>query len=245
MRSIEVIGHRGNKAAYTENTLHGFESAFTSIEFDGVELDVVVSQDKQLFVAHDMHAKFNQENRWHHQFSYQQVLDTAIEDNDNSVGKYPLLEQVFALYQACNSDQKIQIEIKSDPSLNLPLNMSELISAVQILIHRYGLLSIASITSFDYRYTTESKRQDPSIKTGLIMHRCLLPLDSLISMEPDAIIFEKNWIIKDDIQTLDTLGIDSYAWTANSKSDWARLKDIKVTGIITDRPKDLANWLKE
>lgn len=44
---------------------------------------------------------------------------------------------------------------------------------------------------------------------------------------------------------LDALSIDSYAWKANSKSDWARLKDIGVTGIITDRPKDLANWLKE
>ena len=245
MRSIEVIGHRGNKAAYTENTLHGFESAFTSIEFDGVELDVVVSQDKQLFVAHDMHAKFNQKNRWHHQFSYQQVLDTAIEDNDNSVGKYPLLEQVFALYQACNSDQKIQIEIKSDPSLNLPLNMSELISAVQILIHRYGLLSIASITSFDYRYIMESRRQDPNIKTGLIMHRCLLPLDSCISLGIDAIVFEKNWITKNDIQILDASGIDSYAWTANSESDWHRMKSLGVTGIITDKPRALVNWLKE
>ncbi|MGP5552985.1 glycerophosphodiester phosphodiesterase family protein [Psychrobacter celer] len=48
-----------------------------------------------------------------------------------------------------------------------------------------------------------------------------------------------------DIQKLDTLGIGAYIWTANSKSDWARLKDIGVTGIIIDRPKDLANWLKE
>lgn len=77
------------------------------------------------------------------------------------------------------------------------------------------------------------------------MHRYLLPPDSLISVEPDAIIFERNWVIKDDIQTLDNLDIDSYVWTANSKSDWARLKDIGVMGIITDRPKDLANRPKE
>ncbi len=57
MQATQVIGHRSNKATYAENTLYGFESVFTSADFDGVELDVVVSKDKQLFVAHDMHAR--------------------------------------------------------------------------------------------------------------------------------------------------------------------------------------------
>lgn len=241
MKATQVIGHRGNEALHAENTLEGFVSVFTNADFDGVELDIVLSKDKYLFVSHDMHAEFNEQKKWHHQFKYHQILDTLLE-NDS---KYPLLEEVLKLYKVYNSGHKIQIEIKSDPSLNLPLSISELISDVQTLIHRYDLLSIASITSFDYRYTMESKKQDPNIKTGMIMHRCLLPLDSILSMQPNAIVFEKNWIIKDDIQALNNLGIDSYAWTANSKSDWAKLKDIGVTGIITDRPKDLANWLKE
>jgi len=241
MQKVQVIGHRGNKAAHIENTLQGFNSVFTDRQIDGVELDVVVSKDKQLFVSHDMYAKYGQENSWHHQFDYQKILDAAVESD----GKYPLLEQVFELYQQTDSKHKIQIEIKSDPSISLPLSVSELISDVQQMIHSYNLLSNASITSFDYRYITESKRQDSRIKTGLIMHRCLLPIDSLISLKTDAIVFEKKWITKDDIKKLDSIGVDSYVWTANSELEWATLKDMGITGIITDRPEDLANWLRE
>ena len=241
MQKVQVIGHRGNKAAHIENTLQGFNSVFTDRQIDGVELDVVVSKDKQLFVSHDMYAKYGQENTWHHQFDYQKILDAAVESD----GKYPLLEQVFELYQQTDSKHKIQIEIKSDPSISLPLSVSELISDVQQMIHSYNLLSNASITSFDYRYITESKRQDSRIKTGLIMHRCLLPIDSLISLKTDAIVFEKKWITKDDIKKLDSIGVDSYVWTANSELEWATLKDMGITGIITDRPEDLANWLRE
>lgn len=241
MQKVQVIGHRGNKAAHIENTLQGFNSVFTDRQIDGVELDVVVSKDKQLFVSHDMYAKHGKESIWHHQSDYQQILDAEVMDN----GKYPLLEQVFGLYNLTDSNHKIQIEIKSDPSVNLPLSISQLISAVQQMIHSYNLLSNVSITSFDYRYITESKRQDSRIKTGLIMHRCLLPIDSLISLKTDAIVFEKKWITKDDIKKLDNIGVDSYVWTANSELEWATLKDTGITGIITDRPEDLVNWLRE
>lgn len=245
MNSIQVIGHRGNKAAHDENTLQGFNSVFTQPEFDGVELDVVVSKDKQLFVAHDMYVKFNQYNKWFHQFDYQQILDACVEENGNNVSKFPLLKQVFDLYKTCNSNHKIQIEVKSDPSLELTFSIADTILAIHRMIHDYSLLTIASITSFDYRYIIESRRQDPNIKTGLIMHRCLLPLDSFISLGINAIIFEKNWVTKNDIQILDASGIDSYVWTANSKSDWNRMKSLGVTGIITDKPRALVNWLKE
>lgn len=244
MQAVQVIGHRGNKADHTENTLQGFESAFTNNNFDGVELDVVVSQDKRLFVSHDMYAKYNQEYRSHHQFDYQKILDATLAADIKQIGRYPLLEQVFELYHTCASSHKVQIEIKSDPSVELPLSIGELVSAVQTLMHNYNLLNVASITSFDYRYIVESKKQNPNIKTGSIMHRCLLPLDSLISLPIDALIFEKNWLTKEDVYKLNILGIESYVWTANSDSDWARLQQFGVTGIITDRPQDLADWLR-
>ncbi len=51
--TYQIIGHRGNKAKYIENTLAGFESALQTNGVDGFELDIVVSKDKKLVISHD------------------------------------------------------------------------------------------------------------------------------------------------------------------------------------------------
>lgn len=40
MQMTQVIGCKGNKVTYAENTLYRFESIFTSVHFDDVELDI-------------------------------------------------------------------------------------------------------------------------------------------------------------------------------------------------------------
>ena len=49
---MKVIGHRGFKSEYPENTLYGFQQAFES-GILSVELDVHLSKDDQVVVAHD------------------------------------------------------------------------------------------------------------------------------------------------------------------------------------------------
>ena len=47
-----IIGHRGAKATYAENTLTSFEKAIRH-GADGIELDIHYSKDGEIMVFHD------------------------------------------------------------------------------------------------------------------------------------------------------------------------------------------------
>ncbi len=52
IRNVEVIGHRGNVSLYPENTLQGFKSLI-ALGADALELDLVISADKEVVVSHE------------------------------------------------------------------------------------------------------------------------------------------------------------------------------------------------
>ena len=51
-RFIEVHGHRGARGYYPENTITSFIEA-VKLGVDTLELDVVISKDKQVVVSHE------------------------------------------------------------------------------------------------------------------------------------------------------------------------------------------------
>lgn len=51
-KNVLVVGHRGARALYPENTMVSFREAI-SLGVDGIEMDVNISKDGQLMVIHD------------------------------------------------------------------------------------------------------------------------------------------------------------------------------------------------
>ena len=50
--TIQIHGHRGCRGYYPENTIEGFKLAL-ELGATAVELDIVVSNEKQLIVSHE------------------------------------------------------------------------------------------------------------------------------------------------------------------------------------------------
>ena len=56
-----VYGHRGVPSLLDENTLESFEKAI-ELNYDGVELDVVITKDERLVINHDISLKKNNQS---------------------------------------------------------------------------------------------------------------------------------------------------------------------------------------
>ena len=242
----KIIGHRGDKAKYIENTLSGFQSALETEGVDGFELDVVVSKDKKLVVSHDMFITDPlSKKRYIHTLTYADLLtlSTIVNINLPLEGKpYPLLEDVLKLYVEQTSKKILLLEIKSLPALEtLPLSCSGLIGAIHTLLETYQILEECYIISFDYRLLVESKKQDEKRKVGLILHRNLIPLNCMLSeLNISLLVMEKEWITKEQVIQAEENNVDIFTWTPNTEKEWARLKNLGVKGLVTDTPKALS-----
>ena len=49
---MKIIGHRGWRGKYPENSLNGFE-ALSKLGVNALELDVIITKDKEILVSHE------------------------------------------------------------------------------------------------------------------------------------------------------------------------------------------------
>lgn len=250
--SFKIIGHRGDKVNFVENTIAGFKSSLSGEGIDGIELDVVVSKDEKLLISHDMFMKDSLGNRQNiYELTYDELL-TANKARQTETAsdemKYPLLEELLGLYSAQKNKKILLLEIKSLPSLAVPpLSVSELIKKVHALLKLYGIEGDKCIIiSFDYRVIEESYKQNAKHPIGLILHRNLMPLSCIVDrLNLSLLIMEKGWIVKEQVLEMLEKKIDIFIWTANTHEDWEYLENMGVQGMITDKPKILAKHKKK
>jgi len=248
--TYKIIGHRGDKASYIENTLAGFNSALETDGIDGLELDVVVSKDKKILVSHDMYiTDLSGKRQDIHTLTYTELLVLSAKVNANTIlpGKpYPLLEDVLKLYAKQVSKKTILLEIKSLPSLEiLPLSHSSLIENIHRLLKCYEISDKCIIISFDYRLLIESKKQDKNRNVGLILHRNLMPLAGIAEeLKLSLFVMERNWITQEQVTAMQEKNVDIFTWTPNTEEEWMRLDNMGIKGLITDRPKELMLFRK-
>lgn len=238
--SYKIIGHRGNKADFVENTLAGFESALKANGVDGIELDVVVTKDKKLVISHDMFlvdVNGTKHNIYDITYSELCVLNSICVQS--GIGdKYPLLHEALILYSKYSSEKLLLLEIKSLPSLvRYPASIANIIKEVHKLLDENKIIQKCYLISFDYRIIKESKKQNKMLKTGLILHRNLVPLDVIAnSLDISLLIMEKDWITKEQVIAMKKKDISIFSWTPNVPNDWNNLFSLGVGAIITDRP---------
>lgn len=234
----EIIGHRGDKENYPENTLNGFKSSLLSKKVAGIELDVQVTKDAKLMISHDRYyVSGNNKKFYINDYTYKDYQNLPIFYNDSSK-EFPLLEDVLKLYKDLESIKIILIEIKTLPaSSSLPISFSQLIKEVHNLLYKYQVEGNSYIISFDYRIIKESKIQNSMIKTGMIFERNLIPINCIVKMlDLDIVVMAEYWITQEQVKELNSLNIDVFAWTINSKKECDRLANLGVKYMITDKP---------
>jgi len=210
---LQIFGHRGSVASHTENTIAGFLHAM-ECGADGVELDVAVTLDDRLAVTHDLVLGDGRVVREH------RADELAL----------PTLDEVLAL--RTREDFWWDVEAKSEPgSPPAPREFAGLLSeAIR------GAPRVV-VRSFDHEILRELHDLEP-----------LLPLACLIEYDSDdwvgivrgvgASIISPHFstVTAERVLRAHEGGIQVSVWTVNDPGDLARMAEMGVDTVITDRP---------
>lgn len=231
-----IFAHRGSSTFAPENTLAAFELAVQH-NCDGIELDVMLSGDKNLIVIHD-----NDLSRTTGFKGYVSDLPVSVIkqldagsyfDIEFRNEKIPLLEEVLEQF---GNRIFINIELKNYSSVfdNLP----ELVAKS---IKQFNLQESILISSFNPIALLKFKRLLPHTPTGIL---CMpgrsgwWSRSSLASstMRYDAIHPEKGDVTRALIDRSHAHSKRVHVYTVNAPRDLIHLLEISIDGIFTDDP---------
>ena len=149
-----IVGHRGSRHLWPENTLEGFRGLLTA-GADGVEFDVHLTADDQLVVIHDpMLERTTYGSGPVRQRTLAELQSIRLRDTAETL---PGLNQVLEVFQ--NTSLEVHIELKSDHGGRpYPGLEARVLSA----IHQYRLGQRAILTSFNCEVLTNVRRLDSS-----------------------------------------------------------------------------------
>lgn len=254
-RPVEVQGHRGARAVLPENTIAAFKHALAA-KADVLELDLHVTSDDVLVVAHDprvpdwCNARNGEAIRTMTAREVQ-ALDCGGTTNRRFPAqraapgeKIPTLAEVLAL----DENARFNIEAKSvpgEPELSVPpARWAELV--VDALDKAIDGRARVTVQSFDHRVLLEVRKRAKNVKTVALIDESL-PADLVLTAraaKADIVSPNYKWITKDDVIRLHKAKIRVVVWTVNEQTEWQRMIDLGVDGIITDDPKALVTWLE-
>jgi glycerophosphoryl diester phosphodiesterase len=231
-----IFAHRGASAYAPENTIAAFELAIRQ-GCDGIELDVMLTQDRQAVVTHDHNLQ--RITGFHGHVSeltlanIQKMDAGSFFDAEYTNERIPSLDEVF---QIIGSRAFINVELKNYHALT-----DSLPEVVARLVLKYKLHSNLLFSSFNPIALRKIKKLLPQIPTALL---ALPGKDGW---------WARNWIGKlltrynalhPELQDATpglvnkqhNTGKRIHVYTVNNPLDMERLYDIGVDGIFTDDP---------
>lgn len=230
-----IIGHRGARNIWPENSLSGFRNV-AALPIDGVEFDVHRTASGELRVIHDALL-----DRTTHATGA--VTDLApgaaqqvrLRDSDEGI---PDLDAVLAVF--ADTDFEIHIELK-DAADGTPY--PGLARDVLAAIERHGVSSRSLLTSFSVDVLSQIRALSPNCPTLNSFHTPGAESDGLEAglmarlAVADVVAIEKSllgqhWDAITRLAPLDRLG----AWIANDAEDLHHWLDLGLRQITTDDP---------
>ena len=244
--SIEIIAHRGASYSAPENTLAAINCAW-ELKADGVEIDVQQTKDKRIILLHDNNAKRTAGKALTVSKTSSdklRKLDAGILKSKEFAGqKIPFLEEVI---QTIPDSRKLFIEIKCG---------EEIFPALQKIIVESGKMSQIVIIGFELATISKAKKLMPEIPVYWLcktsrnkLTRKPLPhnpelINRVIKNNLDGLNMHYDGITKDFAEKVLSSGLKLYAWTVNDVEEAKRLLNLRIHGIITDRPGWILNNL--
>jgi len=198
-KQVQVQGHRGERGHSPENTIVGFKNAIKK-GVDVIELDVVISKDKQVVVSHEPYMSSlyvltpqgdsiskKEEKQFNlYQMSYDSIraFEVGLKGNvkfpqQKRVSAYkPLLSEVIDSVEAFIEQQKLppvgyNIEIKSEPSQygDYQPQPDEMVALVMQVLNSKTIAGSWNIQSFDPAILNEVHKQYPEVVLAYLVHQ--------------------------------------------------------------------------
>ena len=234
-----VVGHRGFRAKYPENTLSGFRAAVDA-GVEMVELDVTLSGDRHVVVMHDdtLDRTTNGKGRLR-DASWEDIrqLDAGSWFDGRFAGEpVPDLETVF---QTIGKTCIINVEIKADAVENED-QPDAIENQVAGLIQHYGLLESVVVSSFHplalMRLAALPAHHRPLLAVLSGRRTSFDPFDLLRSLPAFSWHPDHRLLDAAAVRKAHQLGALVLPYTVNGPEDIGRALRMGADGIITDDP---------
>ncbi len=249
---VMVIAHQGGEGLRPSNTLAAFDNAMT-LGVDVLEMDIHQTQDGVIVLMHDATVDRTTDGSGaikEMSFAEIRALDAGYywTNDDGATYPYrgqgiqvPTLEEMFQRYP----DTRMNIEIKQEtPSMVRPFCQ---------LSHDYNMQDKILVATF-HQATVEAFRAEcPDVITSMVEPEIQLffglnavYLGALFQAPGTAfqvpttsslpVIGQVDVITERFVRVAHSHNIQVHAWTIHDPAEMARLINLGVDGIITDRP---------
>ena len=232
-----IIAHRGYRTKYPENTLVAFQAAIDA-GADMIELDVLLSKDREMVVIHDESLDRTTNGQGmvkDYTLSELKALDAGSWFDACFKGeRLPMLEEVLETV-----DGRIPINIEIKKSAYEPHHPPDAIEQQVVeLVARKNAVENVLISSFEWRVLENLTvlKKAPAIALLSRYPELGNPLEACkrlgaFSWHPSSLMLEKEHVRK-----MHEAGILVFPWNVGTPEDMARTLEMDVDGLIVDDP---------
>lgn len=258
-----VIGHRGSRGYYPENTIIAFQKAIEQ-GADGIEIDVVVNKDRQLVISHEPYFKSEfctgpngqaiKNEKQYNMYTMTQKEISAFDCGSIGNPKFPEQQKVSAIKPLFQDFVKevitkptiLLFEIKSETKeygISQP-HPKEYVEIILDEVKNYPFPEQLIFMCFDANLLNELHKQAPNVK---IVYLTYLPKSAEkqqkdLTFKPYAFGMFYPTAKKRDVNYTKNNNIQLFCWTVNEVKHAEKLGKLGVDALITDYPKRILEW---
>jgi glycerophosphoryl diester phosphodiesterase len=232
--TLFIYGHRGVPSQAPENTLYSFKRAF-ELNVNGIELDVQITKDNILVVHHDPHLEqLTGKQTFISTLTYKELLSIDARGGSFDSLEFQRIPRLEDVLEILPENMVINIEIKSQQLCSQGMEKPLVDSII-----KYNLLNRAIVSSFNPLRLRKIKSLNSKITTAQLWDKDeeFSSIRWMYISRPDLFHGNIDQFNEDMISELNSLGLQIYAYTVNSKEQLAKVKHLNLHGIFTDNPK--------
>ncbi len=230
-----IIAHRGASALAPENTLAAFQLALEQ-GADGIELDVMLSLDKELVVIHDTTV-----NRTTNgvgkvpEMRYAQLREFNAGNRHDARFQREHLPTLAEVFDLVGNKMLINVELK-----NYHAPFDDLAQHVVRLIEKHGLQKTSLLSSFNPLNARKARSVNPSIPFGLLAEPGVLgglfrgPMGRWYGYQALHPYYKD--VTARLIESLHKRGKQCNVWTVDEPQDLLAMKQYGVDAVICNDP---------
>jgi len=221
-----LLGHRGARAAASENTIPAFDLALAH-GCDGFELDVRLTRDAQAVICHDPRLA----RRSVRLSTYSQLCERLARKQPASTREalLPSLDDVLARYA---NRAWIDIELKA----------KGLEAHVVAAVRRHGLRRNFCVSSFRSVVLDELRARDPYMPLGFLAKR-RWRIARWDRLDVQVVIPHYRLVSARLVDEVHAAGKMLMTWTVNSPRQMRRMAEFGVDAVISDDTELLVKTL--
>lgn len=233
-KAVQTIAHRGDINKGVENSLEALVGA-AEAKADYVEMDIILSKDKQFIVSHDNNLRrLTGEDINISESSAEEVIGLPISQDDF---KSQLVD--FDTYVAKAKELNVKLMVELKPHGDEPEDYAKLVVET---FRRLGVTSDYKLMSLDYELMKAIEKLAPGIETGYVIP---LQFGHLAGEDVDFLLVEDFSYRERLVWEAKWRNQQLYVWTINREPQMRRYLQTPIAGIITDHPKTVAETKKD